>query len=131
MSHEEYTRHLRHTPNKFKVASDAGFDKPAVAKPLKTVDAKNIYLCLNCKNPNCKGTCDKIKRSRTTMVDCKILKEFLDEIRKCNIPVLAKSSGVSYRTIESWLYDGVVPSLVNAQKVAEAMGLEFLLFDKE
>lgn len=60
----------------------------------------------------------------------KILEEFIAEIRKFGIRKVAKLSGVSEFTIGQWLYQGRIPSLVNAEKVASAMGLEFLLFDK-
>ena len=61
----------------------------------------------------------------------KILDEFIKEIRKFGQKKASKISGVPIRTIDQWCNCGTVPSLVNAQKVANAMGLEFLLFDME
>ena len=60
----------------------------------------------------------------------KILEEFICEIKKFGVRKVAKISGVSEFTIGQWLYRGKIPSLVNAQKVANAMGLEFLIFEK-
>jgi len=60
-----------------------------------------------------------------------INQEFLKEIKKFGIYKVANKSGVSVSTIKSWVYFNVTPSLINAQKVADAMGLEFLIFDKE
>jgi DNA-binding phage protein len=61
----------------------------------------------------------------------KILEDFLQEIRKFGLTKVSRLSGVSIRTIGQWLYSDVMPTLDNAVKVADAMGLEFLLFDKE
>lgn len=61
----------------------------------------------------------------------KILDEFIKEVRKFGQKKAAKLSGVSYYTITNWCQGITTPSLVNAQKVADAMGLEFLLFEKE
>jgi DNA-binding phage protein len=60
----------------------------------------------------------------------KILEEFITEVRKFGIRKVARLSGISEFTIGQWLYQGAIPSLVNAQKVANAMGLEFLIFEK-
>ena len=59
----------------------------------------------------------------------KILDEFKAEIKKFGIKKVARLSGVSEWTIGQWLYQGRSPTLVNAQKVLNAMGLEFLIFD--
>ena len=61
----------------------------------------------------------------------KILDEFIAEIKKHKQIVLAKKSGVPQSQISKWKRGINIPTLVNAQKVADAMGLEFLLFDKE
>lgn len=60
----------------------------------------------------------------------KLLYEFIAEIRKAGMRKVAKKAKVSINTIQSWVYGNAVPTLVNAQKVAEAMWMEFLLFDK-
>lgn len=64
-------------------------------------------------------------------METKILNDFIAEIRKHSVYGLARKSGVSVTAIESWIYEKSVPSLINAARVADAMGLEFLLFDKE
>ena len=61
----------------------------------------------------------------------KILKEFISEIKKYGLKKASRKSGVSYMTIVSWCNGKNIPTLINAQKVADAMGLEFLLFEKE
>lgn len=68
----------------------------------------------------------KIKRGN----EMKILDDFLVEVKKVGASKLAKASGVSAYTIRGWMQGRITPTLVNAQKVANAMGLEFLLFDK-
>lgn len=61
----------------------------------------------------------------------KILEELLKEIRRRGAHEVSKKSGVAKSTIESWLYGKAIPSLTKAEKVADGMGLELLLFDKE
>ena len=63
-------------------------------------------------------------------MECKILEEFLFGVKKFGARKAARLSGVSFNTIKQWLYQGNIPTLVNAQKVANAIGLEFLLFEK-
>lgn len=65
------------------------------------------------------------------MAESKILKELLKEIRQRGAYAVSKLSGVPKTTIESWLYGKAIPSLTKAEKVADGMGLELLLFDKE
>ena len=60
----------------------------------------------------------------------KIIKEFLSEVKKFGIIQASRVSGVPVSTINGWIYKGRAPSFENAVKVADAMGLEFLLFDK-
>ena len=60
-----------------------------------------------------------------------LLEDFLNEIKKRGISAVARKSNVPLRTVQSWVYGQCVPSLVLAQKVADAMDMEFLLFDKE
>jgi transcriptional regulator with XRE-family HTH domain len=60
----------------------------------------------------------------------KLLYAFLAEIKKVGMAKVARMSGYSINTIQSWVYGRSVPSLLNAQKVANAIGMEFLLFDK-
>lgn len=61
----------------------------------------------------------------------KILEEFIKEIKAYGIRKTATVSGVSLSTISSWVYHICEPTLCNAQRVADAIGLEFLLFEKE
>lgn len=60
----------------------------------------------------------------------KILEEFIAEIRKFGAKKASMISGVSVQTIYQWTQKRKIPTLTNAQKVADAMGLEFLIFDK-
>ena len=59
-----------------------------------------------------------------------ILNEFIAEIKRFGITKAAELSGVSYKTIWDWVSRHTIPTLVKAQQVADAMGLEFLIFDK-
>ena len=61
----------------------------------------------------------------------KILDEFIAEIRRFGVKKVARLSNISYQTIYNWTQGRAIPTLTNAQQVADAMGLEFLLFDKE
>lgn len=58
-----------------------------------------------------------------------ILKDFIAEVKKFGVHKIAKISGVPANTIYEWTRGKNIPTLVNAQKVANAMGMEFLLFD--
>ena len=60
----------------------------------------------------------------------KILEEFIAEIRKFGVKKVSRSSGVSCVTIYNWTQKGAIPTITNAQRVANAMGLEFLIFEK-
>ena len=60
----------------------------------------------------------------------KILDDFISEVKKFGVKRVAKISNVPAVTIYNWIEKGSIPSLVNAQRVANAMGMEFLLFDK-
>lgn len=61
----------------------------------------------------------------------KILDTLLKEIRRRGAYAVSRKSGIPKSTIESWLYGKAIPSLTKAEKVADAMDLELLLFDKE
>lgn len=61
----------------------------------------------------------------------KILADFLNEIKKYGAKRAAQESGIAYTTILSWIHGRACPTLDNAAKVADILGLEFLLFDKE
>ena len=61
----------------------------------------------------------------------RLLEEFITEIKKFGQHKVAYLSGVSRSTITLWCSKKAIPTIVNAQKVANAMGLEFLLFEKE
>jgi DNA-binding phage protein len=60
----------------------------------------------------------------------KILDEFIAEIKKFGMFKLSKKSGVSYTAIYQWVNKRKIPTLLNAQKCANAMGLEFLIFEE-
>lgn len=60
----------------------------------------------------------------------KILDEFIAEIKKFGMFKCSQKSGVSYTAIYQWVNKKKIPTLVKAQRVANAMGLEFLIFDK-
>ena len=60
-----------------------------------------------------------------------ILEEFITEIRKFGVLKLSRLSGISSNTIYGWTRKRIMPTLQNAQRAADAMGLEFLLFEKE
>lgn len=64
------------------------------------------------------------------MVECKVLDEFIAEIKKYGVTRAAYASGISQATLWKWVGKQAVPTLVNAQVVANAIGFEFLLFDK-
>ena len=64
------------------------------------------------------------------MVECKVLDEFIKEIRRYGVTRTAKVSGISQATLWKWVSKQATPTLVNAQQVANAIGFEFLLFDK-
>lgn len=59
-----------------------------------------------------------------------ILNEFLTEVKKFGVSKVARISGVCKHTIFNWIYGTTTPTLTKAQQVANAMGLEFLIFDK-
>ena len=61
----------------------------------------------------------------------KILDEFIKEVKKFGQTKASELSGVNLKTITNWCQGITTPTLVKAQKVADVMGLEFLLFDKE
>ena len=60
-----------------------------------------------------------------------ILDEFIEEIKKFGLIKLSRMSGICLPTIRHWVERTTTPSIVNAQKAANTMGLEFLLFEKE
>lgn len=61
----------------------------------------------------------------------KVLNEFIEEIRKFGQAKASRLSGIDRKTIMRWCNHKNIPTLGKAQKVANAMGLEFLLFEKE
>lgn len=60
----------------------------------------------------------------------KLLDDFLNEIKKVGAAKVARLSGFSATIIYDWIHKRKTPTLLNAQKVANAMGLEFLIFDQ-
>ncbi len=61
----------------------------------------------------------------------KILEEFIAELKKFGIKKAAALCDIPAGTIYQWTAGNRIPTLVNAQKVANAMGLEFLIFNME
>ena len=61
----------------------------------------------------------------------KVLEEFILEVKRFGVMNAARASGVNSATIRGWIYQEINPTLATAARVADAMGLEFLLFDKE
>ncbi len=55
----------------------------------------------------------------------KILKE-----RKISVKELSEQSGVPFRTIQAWIYNGVNPTLTNAEEVLEALGYSIEIIKK-
>lgn len=68
---------------------------------------------------------------QTKVETTKSLDDLIYEIKKFGIKKLADLSGVARSTITKWCSREVIPTLINAEKVANIMGLEFLLFEKE
>ena len=60
----------------------------------------------------------------------KIVDEFIEEVKKYGAYKLSKKVDITFSTINNWMKGKGCPSLENAQMCADAMGLEFLLFDK-
>lgn len=61
----------------------------------------------------------------------KILYQLNEEMKKYGIRKLAKKAGFSENTLYNWTSGKSCPTVENAQAVANAMGMEFLLFEKE
>lgn len=61
---------------------------------------------------------------------CKVIDEFLEELKKFGVRKAARLSGIHEQTLYTWTQKRREPRLSTAQKVANIMGLEFLLFDK-
>lgn len=59
------------------------------------------------------------------------LENFIKEIRKFGLTKAAKLSNISFRTIRGWCSGKRIPTLDRVIQVADAMGLELLLFEKE
>ena len=57
-----------------------------------------------------------------------MLQEFLKLIKEYpNRRELVKKSGVAITTINNWIYSGVEPSVVNAERVLAAMGYKLTI----
>lgn len=69
---------------------------------------------------------ENVKKSTNKLID-----DFITEIKKFGISKVSRLSGVKIGTISNWCRKKYIPTIDNAQKVANAMGLEFLLFEKE
>ena len=61
----------------------------------------------------------------------KVLNEFIEEIKNFGQSKVSKLAKIDRKTIYRWCAGKTIPTLDNAQKVADVMGLEFLLFEKE
>lgn len=63
----------------------------------------------------------------------KILKEFKEEILKSgkSVAEISRLSGVSASSIFTWLKEDILPTLTNAEKVLNSLGLEFVIFPQE
>lgn len=60
-----------------------------------------------------------------------MLEKLFDIIRANGVRKTAREAGIGLRTIENWLYKGKIPSIVNAERVLEALGYELTLKHKE
>jgi DNA-binding phage protein len=58
---------------------------------------------------------------------CKLLEQLLELVRKNGIRKTARDTGICLRTIEDWLYKSQSPSLVNAERVLNALGYEIAI----
>lgn len=63
----------------------------------------------------------------------KISKQLLELLksRKISIKTISIRSGVKNRTIEDWLYQGIMPTVDKAQLVLDAMGYKLEINKKE
>lgn len=58
--------------------------------------------------------------------------ELLRLIRECkNRSELSRKSGVHMNTINNWLYEGIEPTISNAEKVLDALGYEIVIKEKK
>lgn len=60
-----------------------------------------------------------------------LIEKFITEIRGFGVKKASKVSGVGYNTLLSWVNKSHAPTLDVATKVASAIGMKFLLFEKE
>jgi DNA-binding phage protein len=60
----------------------------------------------------------------------KILYELIAEMKKYGIRKIAKDTGISENTLYNWSSGKSIPTIINAQRVASAIGMELLLFEK-
>ena len=88
---------------------------------------KKKYGIKACRN----GMLEFLEKQKAIDYEERIVNEFLDEIKKFGITRVARVSGVKRATIYAWITGKNSPSLASAEKVASAMGLELLLFEKE
>lgn len=78
-----------------------------------------------------KGMITFFEREKLQKENNKLLDDFISEIKKFGISKAERLSGINRNTISAWIRKKYIPTMDNAQKVANAMGLEFLLFEKE
>lgn len=57
--------------------------------------------------------------------------DFIEELRKQNIAEISRHFGMSPNTLSAWVSLKNVPSFLDAAKIADYLGFEFLMFDKE
>jgi hypothetical protein len=65
------------------------------------------------------------------MTELQVLNDFYAEIKKFGVKKASELSHVPAITIYSWMCGINSPSFIYAQKVANAIGMEFLIFDME
>lgn len=107
-----------------KCAYYKAFAENSDAEPCKEFDKNKNVACRN-------GMIAYFEREKVENYANKLINEFLNEIKKFGIAKVSNLSGVARTTLTKWCSGEIVPTFVNAQKVANAMGLEFLLFEKE
>ena len=59
-----------------------------------------------------------------------VIEDFLNQVRIYGLSMAARKSGVSFGTIAGWIYEGRAPRFDLVIRLADAIGMEFLLFDK-
>ena len=102
-------------------------------QPKENEDFKGCQMFDRDGNGACRqGMIEWFKSSRKTKVETtKSLNDLIYEIKKFGIQKVVDLTGISRSTITKWCSREIIPTITNAEKVANVMGLEFLLFEKE